>query len=116
MKNQKEKMLLTFLSNECGFNKFSVVEKKDMISCFTKSYVDENELDSLVLSLERQGFVKIKYEDDDVYCISVLIRESEQEKKESPKNSPFKHNIVVFLSALIASFLGTIIAMLIFTL
>jgi hypothetical protein len=49
--------------------------------------MEENELDSMLTSLERQGYIKIKYEDDNVYCLSVL-----KELETETKNFVFKIN------------------------
>ena len=110
MKNQKLKALLLFLTKECGLNKFSVIEKKDILASFDKHiYVDENELEGLVLTLERQGFIKIKYDDDNVFCLSVLREIEKETKKEREQKSllPF------FLLCLLGSFIGSLIATLI---
>ena len=111
MQNSKEKCLINYLCRECGFNKFTIVEKKDMLSCFDKHiYIDENELDNIIQSLERKGYIKIKYEDENVYCLSVLFN-IEDEKKEKTAKTPS-----LFLLAFVGSFLGGLIGSLIINL
>ena len=109
----REKDLLALLSKECKPNIYTVFEKKDISSSLDNNTLDENEIDNLMLSLERQGFIKIKYEDDNVYCLSVLKREIE-EKKESHKQAPFSYLLFCFFGGFFGSFFGTLIVRLIF--
>ena len=115
MNNQKLNSLLIFLTNECGLNKFTVIDKKDILSFFDKKiYIDENELESLVFTLERQGYIKIKYEDENVFCLSVLKESENAIKKEREKFFSFSFFILCFLASFIGSFISTIISALIF--
>jgi len=102
MKNEKEKTLFSILSKECKSGQFSVIEKKDLLFSLSKSFfVEEEDLDELIYSLERQNRIKIKYEDENVYCLSVTQIELPQQKREvSPS---FKKS---FLFCLLGSFLG----------
>ena len=101
MKNQKESILLSFLQKECDYSKFKIVEKNDMLSAFgKKTYIDEENLDQAINSLERQGYIKVKYEDENVYCI-ILIKKEIEEKRE--KKSSLS---LIYLLTAIASFLG----------
>ena len=102
MKNEKEKTLFSILSKECKSGQFSVIEKKDLLFSLSKSFfVEEEDLDELIYSLERQNRIKIKYEDENVYCLSVTQIELPQQKREvSPS---FKKS---FLFCLLGGFLG----------
>lgn len=103
MKNQKEKQLLSCLAKECKPNQFSVIEKKDILSSFPKSsQIDEEELDEIMLSLERQAHIKIKYEDDNVYCLC-LIKDDIEKREASPS---FKN---IFWFGLLGGFCGSLI-------
>lgn len=114
MKNQKEKTLLSILSRECKPNQFSVVEKKDILFSFPKIMpIEEEELDGLVLSLERQGFVKIKYEDDSVYCVALLKKEEEKREVSPSFKSLF---FLALLGGMIGGFAGSFLSFLIFNL
>lgn len=115
MKNQKERELLNFLSKECELNKFSVIDKRDILSSFDKKLlIDEDELDSLMLSLERQAKVKIKYEDESVYCLCLLGKEIElDEKKEEKTPLLSRYFIVSFFASMLGSLLGSLVIMLI---
>jgi len=113
MKNQKERELLNYLSRECEINKFTVVEKRDILYSLEKEIKDEEELDYLLLSLERQMKVKIKYEDDNVYCLSLLKKEIEVETEKREGRSPLFSNLLINL---LASFLGSLLGSLIINL
>ena len=111
MQNQKEKLLLSFLYRDCGLNKFTVVDKQDILSCFQKrNYIEEGDLDNLIQALERKGFIKIKYDDENVYCLSVL-RECEEEKKEIKTKLPS-----LFFWVFLGSFLGGLLSSLVINL
>ena len=110
MQNQKQKILLSFLKKECGLNKFSIVEKKDILSIFEKRYyIDETELENLIISLERQGYIKIKYDDDSVYCLSVL-KEFEIEEKKERKDFSYLSFLLIFVSSFLGGLLGSILS------
>jgi hypothetical protein len=112
MQNQKIDVLLYFLKKECGLNKFSVVEKKDILSLYEKKYyIDESELENLMQSLERQGYIKIKYDDENVYCLAVLKDFEIREKKERKANS-FLSFLLVFLASFLGGFFGSILTFL----
>lgn len=109
MKNQKDRILLDFLQKECDYSKFKIVDKSDMLSCFDKKfYVDEEILDQLVSSLERKGLIKIKYEDENVYCI--LLTKKEFEEKRENKSSLSLTYFLTALTSFLGGFIGAIIA------
>ena len=114
MKTSKERILHAYLAKECGINKFKVIDKKDILASFEKGvYVDENELESLMISLERQGIIKIKYDDDSVFCLSVL-QDIAEKRKESPKRTLFPLLLTALLGGFLGSILGEIFISLIF--
>ena len=113
MKSKKENKLLTFLNKECQVGKFQIIEKQDMLSCFgANEYIDENELENRLSLLERQGYIKIKYEDENVYCISLLNQETE-EKREQQKLSLSVLYIFTFVFAFLGGLIGAIITSLV---
>lgn len=116
MKNEKEKLLISILSKECQIGQFSVIEKKDIIFSLSKFfYVEEEELDELIACLERQGYLKIKYEDETVYCLCVTKKELPQQKREvSPSFKKFF--IFCLLGAFLGGLIGSFCAFLIFSL
>jgi len=112
MKN-REIQILRFLANECKSNEYNVIEKKDIVSFFDKkNIIDENEIDAMISALERKGYIKIKYDDDNVYCLCVIHNDVE-EKKES-KTALFPSFLFNLLSAFLGSFIATLLVRIVF--
>lgn len=111
---QKENFLLKILIKDCGINRFTVIDKKDLIKESEKLSLDENDIDEIMSTLERKGKIKIKYDDENVYC--VLVVKNESEEKESKKLSLFKIFILTFFSSFLGSFVATMFSFLIKTL
>lgn len=83
--------------------------------------IDLEGLDNILIYLERQEYISIKYDDDGVYCLCVLpfgneVLENEDNKKREDKKSPrlWLFLIINFLSVFIAGLLGTMIANILF--
>ncbi len=113
MKNEKERALFSILSKECKSGQFSVLEKKDLLFSLSKFYVvEEEELDDIVSSLERQNCIKIKYEDEAVYCLCLIKKEIEQQKREVAPSFKKSFSFCLlggFLGGLAGSFLAVLI-------
>lgn len=118
----KSKLVLKILSKECPNGSFKIVESKDIISAMPNKYrVDLDGLDNILIYLERQEYISIKYDDDGVYCLCVLpygneILETDQtQKREGPRPSLlWKNALTSFITAFVASLLTLLIAYLIF--
>ena len=116
MKNEKEKLLFSILTKECQIGQFSVIEKKDIIFSLSKFfYIEEEELDELIACLERQGYLKIKYEDETVYCLCLIKKEIPQQKREVALSFK-KFLIFCLLGAFLGGLIGSFCAFLIFNL
>ena len=110
MNKNKEDKLLSFLKRECQYGKYQLVDKQDLLACFENGeYVDEGELENKLSALEKQGLIKIKYEDENVYCLS-LTRENCEEKREKQKLSLSLLYLFTFLFAFLGGMIGAIIA------
>lgn len=109
-------MILKALQKECHGSGYKVIDKSDIISSLpAKHRVSDESLDHIINSLERDEYIHIKYDDENVYCLCILsagnqISERKQ-KKEKPKNWLFI--ILVMLFSLIGGLLGSLIAQLI---
>ena len=108
MKNQQENILLSFIQKECDYSKFKLVEKDDLMALFGKQKLDYESLDELVLSLEKKGYIKIKYEDDSFYCIS-LAKQKQEEKREK-KHSLFLTYFLTILASFLGGFIGAFLS------
>lgn len=117
MLDLKSKLVLKILIKECPFGSYNIIESKDIISAMPSKYkVDMDGLDNILIYLERQEYISIKYDDDGVYCLCVLpfgneILENDDNKKREDFKSPrlWIIALVVFIASLLASFLGAMI-------
>ena len=113
----KSKLVLKILLKECPDGAYRIVESKDIISALPNKYrIDQNGLDNILIYLERQEFISIKYDDEGVYCLCVLpfgneVLENENKKREGKKPPPFWLFIIInFLATFLAGLLGAMIA------
>lgn len=99
----KSKLVLKILQKECPGGAYKIVEAKDIISAMPGKFrVDSDGLDNILIYLERQEYISIKYDDDGVYCLCVLpfgneVLENEINQKKEGKNPPFYLLIIVIL-------------------
>ena len=117
----KSKLVLKILTKECPDGSYKIVESKDIISALPNRYkVDECGLEHILIYLERQEFISIKYDDEGVYCLCVLpygneVLETEQNQKR--ENIKFPHFWFFILTIAILSFfsgcLGSVVGALI---
>lgn len=115
----KSKLVLKILVKECPNGSYSIVEAKDIISSLPNKYkVDLDGLDNILIYLERQEYISIKYDDEGVYCLCVLpfgnevLEDEHYNKKREEKSSPrlWLILVIVFIASFIANLLGTLIA------
>lgn len=113
----KSKLVLKILLKECPDGAYRIVESKDIISALPNKYrIDQNGLSNILIYLERQEFISIKYDDEGVYCLCVLpfgneVLENENKKREGKKPPPFWLFITInFLATFLAGLLGAMIA------
>ena len=110
----KSKLVLKILQKECPGGAYKIVESKDIISAMPGKFrVDSDGLDNILIYLERQEYISIKYDDDGVYCLCVLpfgneVLEDEHYKKREGKNP--SRLWLVFLIVFIASFSASLLA------
>lgn len=114
----KSKLVLKILVKECPNGAYNIVEAKDIISSLpTKYRVDGDGLENILIYLERQEYISIKYDDEDVYCLCVLpfgnevLEDEHYNKKREGINPPrlWIMITVIFISSFLASFLGVLL-------
>ena len=116
MLDLKSKLVLKILIKECPYGSYNIIESKDIISAMPSKYkIDMEGLENILIYLERQEYISIKYDDDGVYCLCVLpfgneILENDDNKKREG-NPPRLWIIIllVFISSLLACLLGTVL-------
>lgn len=120
MIDTKSKLVLKILANECSDGNYKIVEVSDIIMSLPRHFrMDSEAVKHILTHLERQDFISIKYDDDDVYCLAVLpygfeVLENDKpryNKKEKTKERKLNIATILFsfLSALIGTTLGIII-------
>ena len=88
MLDLKSKIVLKILQKECPNGAYKIVEAKDIISSMPARYrVDFDGLDNILIYLERQEYISIKYDDDGVYCLCLLPFGNEILENESKKTT-----------------------------
>lgn len=113
MIDAKSKLVLKILSKECG-NGYKIVEIPDIIMALPKRFrMDSENVKHILTHLERQDMISIKYDDDDIYCVSVLpfgyeTLESEQTPQSKKSHSAFWSVLLCFLGSLVGGFLGAL--------
>jgi hypothetical protein len=118
----KSKLVLKILVKECPNGAYSIVEGKDIISAMPTRYrVEQDGLDNILIYLERQEYISIKYDDDGVYCLCVLpfgneVLESDDNKKRENAMRPrlFPIFALMFFASLLSSAIVLIIAYFLF--
>ena len=121
MIDTKSKLVLTILAKECGDGGYKIIEIPDIIMALPRHFrMDSESIKHILTHLERQDIISIKYDDDDIYCLSVLpygfeICETNQtkDKKEKKELPPFIYFLIIFLIAFCASFAANLLARLI---
>ena len=120
----KTKLVLKILAQECRNGNYKIVEVSDIIMALPKRFrMDSDAIKHILEHLERQDFISIKYDDEDIYCLAVLpfgfeILENDSfsdlnRKKEKQKKFSMLTFILCFASALLGTTLGILICYLI---
>ena len=118
MLDVRSKSVLNFLVKECSEGSYKIIEASDILSALPKNFNADKEIISQIIKhLENGEYVSVKYSDDDQFCLCPLpfgrqFIESDDiqlTNTKSIKNIGAKIYIYAFLSALIGSFLGTLI-------
>ena len=113
----KSKIVLKILQKECPNGAYNLVEAKDIISAMpTKYRVDNDGLNHILIYLERQEYISIKYDEEDVFCLCVLpfgneVLENDYKQKSERKNSPRLWFILLlsFAFSVLGSLLGCLL-------
>lgn len=115
MLDVKSKLVLKILIKECPYGSYNIIESKDIISALPSKYkVDVEGLENILIYLERQEYISIKYDDDGVYCLSVLpfgneLLEQDDKKREEKSSRLWLFILINFFVTLVAGCLGAVI-------
>ena len=81
----------------------------------SKYKIDMEGLENILIYLERQEYISIKYDDDGVYCLCVLpfgneiLENDDNKKREGNPPRLWVIILLVFISSLLACLLGTVL-------
>lgn len=125
MIDTKSKLVLSILAKECGDGSYKIIEVSDIIMALPKHFrMDSEAVKHILTHLERQDIISIKYDDDDVFCLSILpygfeVLENEKPRltiksKEKTWNINKQTVFLCFLSSLFASGLVAMVFSLIY--
>ena len=118
MIDTRSKLVLSMLAKETKNGNYKIFELPDIITSLPRHYrMDKSAVVHILLHLERQDLISIKYEDDEKYCLAVLpygfeILENEKPKyyKEIKDKKNLNNNfLIVFCAAFLGAFLGFLI-------
>jgi len=119
MIDTRTKLVLSILANECKNGNYKIVEISDIIMSLPRRFrMDSEAVKHIITHLERQDMISIKYDDDGVYCLSVLPYGFEVLENDRPKllkkERPQKNlNPLIILTSFLSALLGTAIGILI---
>lgn len=114
MLDTKSTLVLKVLQKECKNGSYRVVDKNDIISALPTRYrCDTDELDHIISYLERQDYVSVKYDDDNIYCLCILPATNEISTSKKKKKEKNYLPLVIFILTIIGSFVGALLSRLI---
>ena len=123
MIDSRTKLVLKILAKECRDGNYKIVEISDIIMSLPRHFrMDSEAVKHILTHLERQDMISIKYDDDGVYCLSVLpygfeTLETDKPrmlKKDTTKDKKFNTMTIIisFLSAIFGALIGILISFL----
>ena len=117
MLDKKTYAVLKALNKLSEGNAYKVITADEIIaSLAAKSQYDVESIKQIISFLEKQEYITIKFSEDNTYCYSLTPKarislEQDGGKQKSKKNAM---PILSYVFTMIASFIGTMLALLIF--
>ena len=117
MLDKKTTYVLKALQKLTEGSAYKVVTSDEILSNLSpKSLFDLETIKQSIEFLEKQQYIIIKFSEENTYCYSLLpkarIYLEQQTQKVSPKKNT--NNVMMYVYIMIASFIGTMLALLIF--
>ncbi len=117
MLDKKSTAVLKALNKLAINSAYKVVTTDEIISNLTqKSQFDNDSVNEIMSYLGKQEYINIKFSEENTYCYSllpkarILLEQSDGKIKQTKPNMPFLNYVYIF----IASFVGTMLALIIF--
>ena len=117
MLDKKTNAVLKVLNKLTEGNTYKVVSGDDILSNLTqKSIYDREIIKQIIEFLEKQQYINIKFSEENTYCYSLLPKARIYLEQDiiKPKNNQKKLEIMHYIYVMIASFIGAMLAMLVF--
>ena len=117
MLDKKSLMLLKTLNKLSIGTAYKVVTADEIITTISqKNLFDFDNVKEILDFLEKQDYINIKFSEENTYCYSLLPKARIYLEQVGAKNKskPNKSPLVSYAFTLIASFIGTTLAMLVF--
>ncbi len=96
---------------------YKVITADEILSSLTyKSQYDFDIIKQIIEFLEKQQYINIKFSEENTYCYSLLpkARIFLEQENVKPKAKKFNFNILTYVFIAIASFIGSMLALLTF--
>ena len=117
MLDKKTNAVLKVLNKLTEGNTYKVVSGDDILANLTqKSIYDREIIKQIIKFLEKQQYINIKFSEENTYCYSILPKARIYLEQDivKPKNKQKKFEIMHYIYVMIASFIGAMLAMLVF--
>lgn len=119
MLDKKTISVLKSMSKLASGNAYKVVTSDEIISLMgQKSQYDADIIKQIIDFLEKQEYINIKFSEENTYCYSILpkgrITLEQENNKVGYKQEKSKFSIMSYIYVAIASFVGTMLALIIF--
>ena len=117
MLDKKSHAVLKVLNKLTEGNTYKVVSGDDILSNLTqKSIYDREIIKQIIEFLEKQQYINIKFSEENTYCYSLLPKARIYLEQDivKPQNNKKKFDIMNYVYVMIASFIGAMLAMLVF--
>ena len=118
MLDKRSITVLRALAKLSATSAYKVVTAEEILVMLSpKSQFDADILKQIMDFLEKQEYINIKFYEDNTYCYSLLPKARIYLEQEANKPKMFKRNfpVMTYVFIMIASFIGTMLAMIIFT-
>ena len=108
--------VLRLLNKLAEGNAYKVITGDEILVHLSKSQFDLDVIKQIIEFLEKQQYLNIKFSEENTYCYSLLPKAKIYLEQEQTKNVSKKSNqqIMTYIYIMIASFIGTMLALLVF--
>lgn len=117
MLDKKTTSVLKVLNKLSEGNTYKVITSEEiLLNISSKSQFDKEIIKQIIEFLEKQQYINIKFSEENTFCYSLLPKALIYLEQEKTKLKPQKHNqqIMTYVYIMLASFVGTMLALLIF--